>query len=62
MASKQSLLGVDWHIQVRGNGGWQSVRPTGGKPYAFATRDDALSMASACYPYENPTTIRVVPA
>lgn len=39
---------------------WQFVRPTGGKPYAFATHDEARSMARICYPVEHSHACRIV--
>lgn len=37
-------------MQVMGRYSWISVRPTGGKPYEYATEDEAWRMLRICYP------------
>jgi hypothetical protein len=39
-----------FEIQVRVQGRWESIRPTGGAPYRFATREEAEATARMCYP------------
>lgn len=44
-----------WKIFVRvtidstGRKEWRAVRPTGGQPYEYATREEAEKMAALCY-------------
>lgn len=39
-----------WVMEVKTLKGWEAVRPTGGKPYEYATRAEAARMLSVCYP------------
>lgn len=38
---------------------WRDVRPTGGQPYRYETREEAERMARFCYDVD-PSVVRVV--
>lgn len=56
--------GIEVRVFVRKEQGadiyeWRDMRPTGGKPYRYATRREAENMAYICYG-NDPSICRVV--
>jgi hypothetical protein len=41
---------------------WKSIRPTGGQPYTFPTKEAASKMLRMCYPDEPRENVRVIEA
>jgi hypothetical protein len=39
-----------FEMQIKVNGGWTSIAPTGGDPYRYETRAAAENMLRICYP------------
>jgi hypothetical protein len=55
---------MKYGIEVKLDGGepterWARVRPTGGKPYVYKTKEEASRMMRLCYDAD-PTIVRVV--
>jgi len=41
---------MPYYIEVKIKGEYEKIRPSGGKPYEFKTREEAWSTARTCYP------------
>lgn len=39
-----------WIMEVLVKGEWRAVRPTGGDPYKYETKEEAEDMLRMCYP------------
>ena len=39
---------------------WKKIRPTGGDPYVWETREEAANMRRICYPDQNPAEVRII--
>jgi hypothetical protein len=39
---------------------WHDLRPTGGKPYTFDTKEKALEMRRMCYPGQTEKEVGVI--
>lgn len=39
-------------VTLNGEEEWRSIRPSGGKPYVYETREEAERMLRICYPNE----------
>lgn len=38
---------------------WSQMRPSGGRPYRYQSRDEAERMAQICYPLSGENVVRV---
>ena len=39
-----------YRIEVKTKNGWRYLKPTGGSPYTYGRRYDAVDVAKMCYP------------
>jgi len=46
-------------IFVNEKEGWRAMRPTGGQPYQFETKEKALATGNMCYPDGFGETVKV---
>jgi len=45
-----------YEMQIKMDGKWSSIRPTGGSPYQYDTEREARRMLKMCYPDQHLTT------
>jgi hypothetical protein len=41
---------IQVYIWKNGEGDWKSIHPTGGEPYEYTNKDEAMRMLRMCYP------------
>jgi len=43
----------EWGMQLKLDGEWTWIHPTGGEPYRYDTKEEAEDMLRICYPDEH---------